>query len=161
MIHNILSAYYFNPFKTIKMPLNDTVDAYTLRWLIRGDAELTVGSEKIHLSSGQILICPPHSAVTMRLDEESDVIYSVTAFEGDLALLKSLPLERPITISAIDRELLFQFFIPHRNTAMKAPPYATLCRSSCIPYRCLRLFCQDSIFFTEKIKKSSSGSLSK
>ena len=110
MIHNILSAYYFNPFKTIKMPLNDTVDAYTLRWLIRGDAELTVGSEKIHLRSGQILVCPPHSAVTMSFDEESDVIYSVTAFEGDLTLLKSLPLEQPITISAIECELLFQFF---------------------------------------------------
>lgn len=110
MIHNILSAYYFNPFKTSKMPLNDTVDAYTLRWLIKGDAELTVGSEKIHLRSGQILVCPPHSAVTMSFDEESDVIYSVTAFEGDLTLLKSLPLEYPITISAIEHELLFQFF---------------------------------------------------
>ena len=74
MIHNILSAYYFNPFKPNKMPLNDAVGAYTLRWLIRGDAELTIGSEKIHLSSGQILVCPPHSAVTMSFDEESDVI---------------------------------------------------------------------------------------
>ena len=110
MIHNILSAYYFNSFKPNKMPLNDAVGAYTLRWLIRGDAELTVGSEKIHLSSGQILVCPPHSTVTMSFDEESDVIYSVTAFEGDLALLKSLPLEQPITIFAIERELLFQFF---------------------------------------------------
>jgi AraC-like DNA-binding protein len=92
------------------MPLNDAVGAYTLRWLIRGDAELTIGSEKIRLSPGQILVCPPHSAVTMSFDEESDVIYSVTAFEGDLTLLKSLPLEQPITISAIERELLFQFF---------------------------------------------------
>jgi AraC-like DNA-binding protein len=92
------------------MPLNDAVGAYTLRWLIRGDAELTIGSEKIRLSSGQILVCPPHSAVTMRFDEESDVIYSVTAFEGDLTLLKSLPLGQPITVSAMERELLFQFF---------------------------------------------------
>lgn len=110
MIHDILSAYYFNPFKPNKMPLNDAVGAYTLRWLIRGDAELTIGSEKIRLSSGQILVCPPHSAVTMRFDEESDVIYSVTAFEGDLTLLKSLPLGQPITVSAMERELLFQFF---------------------------------------------------
>lgn len=110
MIHDILSAYYFNPFKPNKMPLHDAVGAYTLRWLIRGDAELTIGSEKIRLSSGQILVCPPHSAVTMRFDEESDVIYSVTAFEGDLTLLKSLPLGQPITVSAMERELLFQFF---------------------------------------------------
>ena len=110
MIHNILSAYYFNPFKPKKMPLNDAVGAYTLRWLIRGDAELTIGSEKIRLSSGQILVCSPHSAVTMSFDEESDVIYSVTAFEGDLTLLKSLPLGQPITVSAMERELLFQFF---------------------------------------------------
>jgi AraC-like DNA-binding protein len=110
MIHHILSAYYFNPFKPSKMPLHDAVGAYTLRWLIRGDAELMIDSKKIHLCSGQIIVCPPHSAVTMSFDEKSDVIYSITAFEGDLTLLKSLPLEQPITISAIERELLFQFF---------------------------------------------------
>ena len=110
MIHHILSAYYFNPFQPGKMPLIDAVGAYTLRWLIRGDAELTVGSETIHLRSGQILVCPPHSAVTVSFGEESDVIYSVTAFEGDLTPLRSLPFEKPITVSPMDHELLFQFF---------------------------------------------------
>ena len=110
MIHHILSAYYFNPFKPGKMPLNDAVGAYTLRWLIRGDAELTVGSETIPLCSGQILVCPPHSAVAVRFGEGSDVIYSVTAFEGDLTPLRSLPFEKPITVSPMDHELLFQFF---------------------------------------------------
>lgn len=110
MICNIVSAYYFNPLVSINTPWNDTVDAYTLRWLVQGNIDFIINSKKMHLCSGQVLICSPCSKVTMNFEKDAEIIYSVTAFKGDLSFLESLPFEKPLTISALDRELLFQFF---------------------------------------------------
>lgn len=110
MISNIVSAYYFNSLDPINTPWSDTVELYTLRWIIRGDADFTIDSKKIHLCSGQILICRPCSTVTMNFKKGNEMIYSITAFEGNLSFLKALPLEEPFTISSLDREFLFQFF---------------------------------------------------
>lgn len=110
MICNIVSAYYFNPLVSINTPWNDTVDAYTLRWLVQGNIDFIINSKKMHLCSGQVLICSPCSEVTMNFEKGAEIIYSVTAFKGDLSFLESLPFEKPLTISALDRELLFQFF---------------------------------------------------
>ncbi len=110
LISNILSAYYFNPLKPINTPWEDTVQSYTLRWVVSGEVEFTINSKKIHLNSGQILLCRPFDVVTMDIEKSSQVIYSVTAFDGDLSLLKSLEFEKPITILPIEHELLFQFF---------------------------------------------------
>lgn len=110
MINNILSAYYFNPLKPKNMPWNETMRAYTLRWLVKGKVDFEINSNKIQLLSGQIVICPPGSDITMNVDKVSDVIYSVTTFEGDLSFLKSIPLEVPITLSTTEGEQLLQYF---------------------------------------------------
>lgn len=110
MISNIVSAYYFNPIEPINTPWNDTVEAYTLRWLVSGEADFIINSEKIHLNSGQILLSKPSSNVTMDFNKNDEIIYSISAFEGDLSLLQSLPFEKPLTISAMEHELLFQYF---------------------------------------------------
>lgn len=110
MINNILSAYYFNPLKPKNMPWNETMRAYTLRWLVKGKVDFEINSNKIQLLSGQIVICLPGSDITMNVDKVSDVIYSVTTFEGDLSFLKSIPLEVPITLSTTEGEQLLQYF---------------------------------------------------
>lgn len=110
MINNILSAYYFNPLKPKNMPWNETMRAYTLRWLVKGKVDFEINSNKIQLLSSQIVICPPGSDITMNVDKVSDVIYSVTTFEGDLSFLKSIPLEVPITLSTTEGEQLLQYF---------------------------------------------------
>ncbi len=110
MINNILSAYYFNPLKPTNMPWNETIKAYTLRWLVKGKVDFEINSKKIQLCSGQVIICPLDSNVTMSFDKDIEVIYSVATFEGDLSFLKAIPFGKPIILSTIESELLLQFF---------------------------------------------------
>jgi len=110
MINNILSAYYFNPLKPKNMPWNETTKAYTIHWVVKGTINFEIDSEKIHLCSGQIVICSPGSDVTMSFDKDIEVIYSVATFEGDLSFLKATPFGKPIILSTIESELLLQFF---------------------------------------------------
>ena len=110
MINNILSAYYFNPLKPKNMPWNETTKAYTIHWVVKGTIDFEIDSEKIHLCSGQIVICPPGSDVTMDFDKATQVIYSVATFEGDISFLKEIPFGKPIILSTIESELLLQFF---------------------------------------------------
>ncbi len=110
MIYNIVSAYYFNPLMNINTPWNETIKSYTLRWLVRGNADFEINSKKIHLCSGQIIICRPCSSVEMNFEKDTTIIYSVTTFDGDLSLLKDIPFEKPLTISSLESEILLQFF---------------------------------------------------
>ena len=110
MINNVLSAYYFNPLKPKNMPWNETIKAYTIHWVVKGTINFEIDSEKIHLCSGQIVICPPGSDLTMNFDKDVEVIYSVATFEGDLSFLKATPFGKPIILSTIESELLLQFF---------------------------------------------------
>ncbi len=110
MINNILSAYYFNPLKPKNMPWNETIKAYTIHWVVKGTINFEIDSEKTHLCSGQIVICPPGSDVTMDFDKVTEVIYSVATFEGDISFLKEIPFGKPIILSTVESELLLQFF---------------------------------------------------
>lgn len=120
MINNILSAYYFNPLKSMSTPWNETIGVYTLRWLVKGKIDFEINSKKIQLCSGQIIICSPGSDITMNFDKDTEVIYSVTAFDGDLSLLKSIPFEKPIALSSAESELLLHFFTRQLSTITKA-----------------------------------------
>jgi len=92
------------------MPWNETTKAYTIHWVVKGTIDFEIDSEKIHLCSGQIVICPPGSDVTMDFDKATQVIYSVATFEGDISFLKEIPFGKPIILSTIESELLLQFF---------------------------------------------------
>ena len=76
----------------------------------QGKIDFEINSKKIQLCSGQIIICSPGSDITMSFDKDTEVIYSVTAFDGDLSLLKSIPFEKPIALSSAESELLLHFF---------------------------------------------------
>lgn len=110
MINSIFSSYYFNPLKPTNMPWRETIKTYTLRWLVKGKIDFEINSKRIQLSSGQIIICSPDSDIAMNFNKDDEVIYSVTAFEGDLSVLKSVPLQTPLTLLPIESELLLQFF---------------------------------------------------
>lgn len=110
MIHRIQSAYYFNPLTKIHTPWRERSDAYALRWCIRGELFIGIEEKEIHLCPHQILITRPESKITMDFKDGSDVIFAVTAFEGELTLLSSLAFDTPITVGNAEEELLFSFF---------------------------------------------------
>jgi len=109
MIRRIVSAYYFNPLVSINTPWDETIGFYTLRWLVQGNMDIRTSANGFHLCPGQILICRPYSPVKIDFNKENCIIYSVTAFDGDLSVLEDLPLEEPISITPAESELLLQF----------------------------------------------------
>ncbi len=108
MIDAIHTAYRLDSLT--HTALTEETAGWQLRWMLRGRAEIRTGAGTCSLQSGQILILPPKSRVTMRLTDSSDLNYAVTGFEASPDSLPDLPTGVPLTLCARESGLLLDYF---------------------------------------------------
>lgn len=110
MIERILSAYYFNPLLPIDSPWKEKNSACVLRWCVSGDIDIMLSGNRIHLCSNQMMLSDAGTEIQMFIGKESKTVFATATFLGDLSFLHSVAKDTPIALSAVEHELLFQFF---------------------------------------------------
>ena len=108
MIQKILSAYKFDNTTVFNDNGGSTVNAYSLRWCIKGEMSIFLGENGFLLKQGQVLILPPNKSVAVKI-EDSSVQFAITVFKGEFNLSENLLL-KPITLSGREQGLLLDYF---------------------------------------------------
>ena len=110
MIERIISAYYFNPLPSMESPWKEENSACTLRWCVSGSIDIISRGKRIHLCSNQIMVSDANSDTQMIIGKDQKTVFAITAFHGDLSLLRFVAKDAPLTLSGMEHELLFQYF---------------------------------------------------
>lgn len=110
MVTRIFSACKFDHLLLTETPWEDQEKAYTLRWMMRGEAEVTINGEHFALHTGEMVLTAPDVAVTIKAKEVKNIAYAVTVFAGDLLALPQLPFDKPFFLYGRAGEMLLDYF---------------------------------------------------
>lgn len=110
MVTRIFSAYKFDNLTLTQTPWEDKESIYVLRWMMHGEADITVNGESFELHTGEIVLTKPHTKVVVKAQETKKVSYAVTRFSGDISALAQLPLDKPFFLYGRTGELLLDYF---------------------------------------------------
>lgn len=110
MIERIISAYYFNPLPPTDSTWREENSACALRWCVSGSVDIISRGKRIHLCSNQIMVSDANTDIQMIIGKDQKTVFAITAFHGDLSLLRSVAKDTPVTLSGMELELLFQYF---------------------------------------------------
>lgn len=108
MIQKILSAYKFDKTNFLTEETKTTVNAWSVRWCIKGEISVFIDDKGFILKQGQVLILPPNKSADFKINDNS-LQFAITVFKGDLSISDNLLL-KPISLLGREQELILDYF---------------------------------------------------
>ncbi|MBP3381029.1 MAG: helix-turn-helix domain-containing protein, partial [Clostridia bacterium] len=104
------TACKFDHMVLTNTPWEEKEKEYTLRWMMHGEAELTINGERFELRTGEVVIAAPNTEVVMKAKETKNISYAKTFFSGDLSSLSQIVFNKPFPLYGRAGEILLDYF---------------------------------------------------